>query len=788
MKMVVRGQEIAMLLDEAPADVRILSLDCFDTLLWRNVHAPRDVFTEFPLAGGGIEPRLGGEGRARAARGAVDGMDEVSIEAIYDHLMPRASAEERSAAVARELEAEARHCFAFAPTVALIRAAKARGLQVIVVSDTYLSADQLRALIAAAAGGDIAAAIDRFFCSSEHGLSKGQGLFRPVLAELGVDPFTILHLGDHNVADVTAPRSLGIRAVHFEQFEGSTQQRLRLEAAAAAMIDPQVRITRPAYQPHRSQVALRADEDPATILGHDVLGPVMHGFALWLRHELEEIAAASGRTTRPLFLLRDGHLPQWAYEAAGFGMGARVSISRFTAMAASFSDEAAIRAYLAERPKERVDVMGRQLLLTDQEMREFRRGNAAFRRAMLEPRWINKITTRSRAFAKRLVTHVKHSGGVEPGDMVVLIDLGYNGSVQNLIEPLLAAELNVTVAGRYLLLREHWPTGLDKKGMIDARAYETRVTDALCGPIAVLEQLATAAEGSVIDYHPNGRPIRKEADVKGAQSATRDIVQAACLDYIRHAGLGMHRPPVSDDRESRCRHAAAALARLLYLPMREEIALLERFDHDVNMGTKALVKLVDAEMSGQQLRRRGLPYISQAARMYLPGEVQPHGFPLALSLFSVGRFGLDFRHSDFEVGAIDVPVLLATAKGQASITAQAYPTHDGYYLLTAPAGSGGFAIGVQFGALAEVVQIDEIAFYPVADFGEFGCSPASVPQAPVFDAMETIAPGLMRCEERGLLFLPPPGGEPDTPLLLAIAFRPVVRRAAANAAALSEAA
>ena len=53
----VAAAELPTLLERAPASVRYLSLDCFDTLLWRNTVAPRDVFAELPIAGGGIWPR-----------------------------------------------------------------------------------------------------------------------------------------------------------------------------------------------------------------------------------------------------------------------------------------------------------------------------------------------------------------------------------------------------------------------------------------------------------------------------------------------------------------------------------------------------------------------------------------------------------------------------------------------------------------------------------------------------------------------------------------------------------
>src|SRR3546814_16323660 len=62
MKISVRAHEIATLLDHAPDSIAMLSLDCFDTLLWRNVHAPKAIFTEIAIAGGGVEPRAWAQG------------------------------------------------------------------------------------------------------------------------------------------------------------------------------------------------------------------------------------------------------------------------------------------------------------------------------------------------------------------------------------------------------------------------------------------------------------------------------------------------------------------------------------------------------------------------------------------------------------------------------------------------------------------------------------------------------------------------------------------------------
>ena len=145
MKIEIRAYELTQLLDRLPDGVTTLSLDCFDTLLWRTVNAPRDVFAALDLPGGGVEPRSWGElGAYRVA--ANRGTPRVTLHDIYRHMLPRASDAEIEQRVTTELKLEAQHCFAFAPTVELMRRAKARGLEVVIVSDMYLSHAQLCAL------------------------------------------------------------------------------------------------------------------------------------------------------------------------------------------------------------------------------------------------------------------------------------------------------------------------------------------------------------------------------------------------------------------------------------------------------------------------------------------------------------------------------------------------------------------------------------------------------------------------------------------------------------------
>lgn len=774
MQIQIRSSDLSGLLDQAPETVRWLSLDCFDTLVWRDTAAPTDVFADLELAGGAIEPRRRAEGAARHSAKLFRDSFEVSIEEIHARLRPGGDV---AASVDAELKAEARHCYGFAPVMALIEQAKERGLGVMIVSDTYLNEAQLRALIAEAAGVGIAAKIDRIFPSSAYGVNKCDGLFGPVLEALGVAPNEVLHLGDNRAADQFGAAEFGVHTAHLVQFDGQARDRLRLEAAASALIHPDVRVTRPAYQPHRPQLSLRAEGDTAFALGHDVLGPLLRTYAYWLRDEQARLAETTGRRTHLLFLLRDGFLPAEVFDTLFPGHGAqRVEISRHTAACAGLTEESAIRARLLHDGKRNnVETLGRQFLFKQGEFAgltlDAPATDTAFVERVLSPKMIGQIIHRSAKFADRLVEHLHHAG-VADGDAVIFADLGYHGSVQDKITPMLVERMGLHVAGRYLLLREEQATGLDKQALIDSRHYDFRTLDALCDPIAVVEQLCTIAQGSVVDYKFDGAPVRKVAGIKSRQSETRNRAQAGATAFAR-ACIDMS--PVGDADAWRMA-AGAGLARLLFMPTASEIEALRCFDHDVNLGTDAVVPLVDPDAALAGLKSRGLPYLMHAHRIYIPGEIRGHGMALNLSMLAWRRFGLEMTTGDMAGAPMTFPVILADAHGDTMIDVDAHPTHDGYYAMAVPVGAGRFTAGIRWGAELECVQIDSARIFVAETFGEVN-DDLSIPAPMVHDGMETIADGLFRCTgSTALTMVPPPQLKRETEVLLHIVFRPVVRR------------
>ncbi|MET3824956.1 FMN phosphatase YigB (HAD superfamily) [Sphingomonas sp. PvP055] len=782
--------DVARALDGRP-DIQVLSLDCFDTLLWRDTHAPSDVFRA--LDGPNPMQRIWAEQRARTASLLRHRRTEVGIAEIYAELLPNADISERAAMVAQELAAEARHCFGFAPVIALMRTARARGLTIVIVSDTYLNSTQLGTLIAQAAGEEVRALIDRIFCSSELGVSKGDGLLDRVVQQLGVSPQHILHIGDNRNADLIGGQKAGVQALHLRQFTATTEQRLRLEAATGALIHVGTTAEDRNSQPHRATIAIGEPgvNDPAERLGYTTIGPLLHGFAHWIASEADTLRATTSGQVHMLFLMRDGHLPKLVFDVVhpDGTVSHATEISRFTATAACFRSEADVLRYLEAEIVSDTEAVLKQLLFTSHEIVAILRdlptgaGVPALVRVIRTAPRMKRILERSRAFADRLIRYLRVTVAPTEGDVLMLVDLGYNGSVQNKIDEMLRARLTVGVAGRYLLLREQDMPGLDKRGFIAADHYDANTLEALSGNVAVLEQLCTAAQGSVIDYTVDGRPVRAANAIKGAQSATRDAVQQGTIRYARDSAGAIVRRTDTVDMASLRSSAVAVLARLMFLPMPEELAVLARFQHDVNLGIDHVVPLFDPDIARRGLRQRGLFYMRGAERMYLPAELHGEGLAVKLTLLAHKRFGLGLKYADFIDQTITLPILIADGRTVDTATITATPTHDGYFVAPIPIDDCRFSIGLQFGRLYEWLQVDSVVFMPVDRFlsEQQRSGLEEVVAVPTLEGMEQAAPHLYRCEDdAAFMMIPPPPRRDARAMMLAVVFRPIAPRAAAS--------
>ena len=315
----LNATEFNTLFDRYP-HLQTLSLDCFDTLIWRKTATPNDVFfaleNRATFKAIGLSALLRGQAEAKARQIMLfkQQHSEVKLHDVYRAFNSELTTKQLEALSEEELSTEIELCYAFPPAIDLIRAAHQRGINITLVSDTYFSEPQLRRILTNVLPPDVLAMINNIFCSSEYQRAKTNGLFADVLKVYTGE--TLLHIGDNLHADYIAPRTLKLSALHFIHGEECVADLLRLQAISACVVDSTIRATRPLYSPFHGILSQtqHLTNQPQNFIGYASLGPLMYVFAHYICAEMEKIQKTSA-SLKVIFLMRDAYLPSLACEA-----------------------------------------------------------------------------------------------------------------------------------------------------------------------------------------------------------------------------------------------------------------------------------------------------------------------------------------------------------------------------------------------------------------------------------------------------------------------------------------
>jgi len=198
----------------------VLTIDFFDTLVTRSVAQPTHVFAvmEEELCrrfgrrwNSFAVQRVESEHAARQSAARTNSHRDVSFAEIMNELSALMGLDEQERKMVAELEAETEVSLAtvvgFGADVA--EYALSRGMDVVVVSDNYMSSEHIVNMAQSAGLAWVQQA--NVIVSSEHGAMKHNGtLWDVVLQKLNVNPSLILHVGDDALADGEIPAARGI--------------------------------------------------------------------------------------------------------------------------------------------------------------------------------------------------------------------------------------------------------------------------------------------------------------------------------------------------------------------------------------------------------------------------------------------------------------------------------------------------------------------------------------------------------------------------------------------------
>ncbi len=727
----IRANAVLSLLDDYAGKIKILSLDCFDTLLWRKAATPKDVFHDlqtkpvFHSMGFNGTSRINAEIKVRNLMTIRSGTGEVKLKDIYKEGFHSLSDDQINALIKEELETELELCYAFPPILDLIKEAHRRNIKVIVVSDTYFEEQQLRQLLSTLLPAEIYSTISRVFCSCDYGKSKLTGIFPDVMRVLKCDATSILHIGDNIAADYVRPRSLNIYAKHFIQHDEYITDLRRLQDTSAKMIDPNVSSAYSLFSPFSAILAMNSfsKNNPETMIGYASLGPVMYAFAKFICDEVNELKSKD-KNPKVLFLMRDAYLPYLASsELTGSELGKCVRISRFASYASSFMTVEDIDSYIVEMGvTDRFQDLARQLLLPEKVAEPIlkitmRSQNPAaeFFKQIRRNDIARIILKKSAEYRERLLKHLESEVGLERGCTLVLVDLGYSGTAQRRLSPVFK-KMEIDVVGRYLISLRVPGWENNRRGLIDPSWCDDRAMHTIVIYIMLLEQLCTSNEKSVIDYDEKGNPIYSSVMMNENQQNKLKLIQSECLRFIRDAKQFFQSTNIPISQNMLRQSALTELARMIFLPTEIELKYLKTFEAEMNLGKQDILRVFDPEQGLMGLRRRGMFYMekpSKSTRTNYPAELRSAGIELVLTLIAQHRFGLDLKLKDMVLRKEFIQVIFHQGNNKHKMLVDAVATHDGFFTLWLPTQ---LHTSINLGEKYKWMQIESSQFIPLDAF------------------------------------------------------------------------
>jgi len=619
---------------------RILSLDVFDTTVWRTFPAPTDLFYSlgsqlksqgvlFPSSSTAsfVTERTEAEREARTKAGTNS---EVTLTEIYQCFSPGFL---RSGSVAEvmasELALECQSTYPDPKIVELIDRARARGLQIAFVSDTYFDESHIRAILPRES---------RFLLTScAFRRAKVHGLHAELSRQAGVQPSEILHIGDNLEADVKAPATLGIKTLWRPRFPQPFKDAILLELSTnrserSVLFTPTTGDA--GLNAIRAQSVTEQENWPDALRawGALFLGPLMGGFGKWV----DERCEAQGIDVA-LCLMREGRiLKQVLRHCAPEIEAHEFFTSRYAMIRASIFDGtvAELTQYLSRpQPTAALDLLiplGIEPLevgLSPDLLVPAGSAQRVAERIHDLPALRRKAQRASAASRKNFLRYLDNNFPSLPG-RVAVVDLGYSGTIQNHLQAIFDHEgIPCQTHGLYFVtgtgIRKLQAKGIRAEGFLGDNGQPLSIAHSFMRSPELVEQCLMCPIGSTTGYDEHGHPILGEQHLPQRQLEEIGRVQAGLLDFTARFSLT---PSVQASQSEELRpFLEGILIRCLTRPTHLELNLFGQWVHDENLGSSKTRKLIEADLDADYLSHataHQLASLSNATSYWIFGAAQ----------------------------------------------------------------------------------------------------------------------------------------------------------------------
>ncbi len=661
----------------AAGQIRVLSIDIFDTLLWRRVPEPKDAFlllgrllAEKRQLAPHINPvafaelRAAAEKDSRARKEAATGSREVTLVDVYRELPAFLFAKgfDAPAAAAAEVTFEDSLMIRDTAIIDLMTAAKRAGAKVILVSDTYFSSTQIKGFLSKPGvmeGRDF----DRLYVSCEAGRPKWRDLFDTVIADMGVAPAEILHVGDTLEADVWPCRLRGVAVCHYDKWAFDARvQTIEWPSALAA------RAARLGGGGDFGLTGLRsrlfhrapADVNPALVpywtYGAATLAPAFAGFARWV------VAGCKATSTTKIFgLMREGRFLNRVVGDTAKALGVPLAteelwLSRRAVIRAALAPESTglLPEFAMLTPGHDTASVLSEMGLTVAEVAGLVGGTFDLTqdRALVRlcqalgtaPHLLAKVMAVASRHRALLLTALEKQMDLRAAGPVAIMDLGYSATIQSVLQGLLAREGSpLHLVGFYLALNAKAQTnvggGADLHGYLDADGFAGPMGKLLSRVPFVLEHACMCPEGSLSHFDEKGEPVLLPNLRDETQIAQMEAVQAGILDGVAaiNEHLGDLAATPADAPELKAQIAAILESSHLH-PTAQEAATVGAWRHEAKIDFTGAHKLTDLSFDGPLLEYRGWPGLQDINldQVYWPAAAFVAADPYIAEVYAAG--------------------------------------------------------------------------------------------------------------------------------------------------------
>jgi glycosyltransferase involved in cell wall biosynthesis/FMN phosphatase YigB (HAD superfamily)/tetratricopeptide (TPR) repeat protein len=681
--------------------VRAVSFDFFDTLVWRLVDKPTDVFCEVghrlareQLLSATVTPadfevlRRHAEMKARKHQNAKDpAREDISIKDIYDCL--KTVVKDPAAAIRIEQAVECDLCLLNPMMAGFIQHLRQRGLKVLIVSDIYFSGAQLKEILRANQFDPDG--FELVLTSCDEGVGKGTGnLFRQALKILKLEPEEMLHVGDNSLADVTGSRKAGVRGCHYPQAGAPARTILDRERVLLGGRPPVF-----SANPVRLLAArLFPGDTPEDFFGQDgalLMGPVLTRFASWA---CAQFVASGVRQVGAL--MREGELFGQLLQQEADERGYDLKITplyinrRATALAAIGQLTAEnLVAWLAARSTLPVRAMLTQFGLGED---EFRRSPVPLdekadqpdkilqlAKFLFTPKIARQIEAKSADERRKVLDYIRP--WLEGGKPFGVCDIGYSASAQTQLRHILELENDHThIVGCYLVGCEQAAdrilNGVDIRHFLRGGGHPDFHYRAFLRSPVFLEQALVAACGTTLGYErqPTGKvvPVLDRMPFDSAMIRRQQSFKQGVLAFqkIWH-WTGHRRPGLLDGNTELSRRILAdvdlglapILGRIAAFPLQTEVDHFGSLALDDGYFADAYKPLCGPK-DLDELREKGYARILAQKDSYWPqGVYHKHNPRAAGDFFSLAKALLLCNPSGDDDGATpDLTVILSSGR------------------------------------------------------------------------------------------------------------------------------